>query len=365
MPSEKLSDERLPAFSFRPFDPQRIYAERIGDRKIAYLDNNIWISLRDAGSARTCRDACLAAVRDGLAIFPLSYAAVSELMAIPSVELRRAQADLMDSLSCGVTLRNPVVVFGLEAAALHRHLFHGAPPTLRRSEAFTSLPDYVGDGTLTIPAGTLRSEVERLVRYWNEENPARSLRWLVDNASDAELSAKHTASMAEYRSRMDALQEARRRDPRERKIDRNTATLRERVALFGAHVLPTLRNELLRDAQGDLQEFQRRLAAFTAEQGEGSAKRISRYFRSLLPSLEVSAQLHGARAVDLQRRTQHQDFWDIEHASLAVVYTDAFVSADGGLMSLLRLRSQPAAAKAVLLTSVDELGAWLDGLARP
>ena len=69
-------------------DPREVHAERVAGRSTVYLDNNIWIDLRDAETpeAAGCRDACVIAVELGQALFPVSWASVGELFEIPHPE---------------------------------------------------------------------------------------------------------------------------------------------------------------------------------------------------------------------------------------------------------------------------------------
>lgn len=342
----------------QPIDFRRVYAERIDGRKIIYLDNNIWILLRDGGAAKACRDHCLEAVREGRAIFPASYAAVSELFGIPSPSLRASQAELMDALCMGVTSRSPEIIFRLEARHLYARLFESAESRILRNEAYTSLPDYLGTGELEFAADTPASVVEVVINAWNDiDLPGRSLRWLSQEIPSAAQTERHAEKLKEYVALMENLRARRLADPKERSPDRNTAILRERVALFRSSVIPACQDLLARDCGADAAEIRRRLSELGA--GEIGGKRMTQRFRASLPSMEVAAQLHGMRAVDLQRRTRPQDFWDIEHASFAMVYADAFVSADGGLTALLEAKTMPPTASAKVLKTVDALERWL------
>jgi hypothetical protein len=96
-----------------------------------------------------------------------------------------------------------------------------------------------------------------------------------------------------------------------------------------------------------------------ATHGDGDRRRLADVFRAAAPSLELAAQLFAQRSLDTKRKPQRQDFWDFEHASLAPVYADAFVTRDRGLAALLKSARKPPAARAALLTSLSGLTQWL------
>lgn len=344
-----------------PIDHRRVFSERVQNRKVVYLDNNMWILLRDGGAADACREKCQEEVTAGRAVFPVSYAAVSELFGISSSALRTQQAVLMDALSLGVTLRSPEIVCRVEARNLYEYLFEGATPRVLRDESFTSLPDYAGTGELNFPAETPANVVEQVVRGWNGDDlPGRSLRWLSEFIPTEAHTQRHAEASAKYVSLMEDMRARRLADPVEREMKRDPAIMRERKALFVSQVVPTVRALLLRDCDNNPKELHRRISVFEA--ASTSERELTKLFRSTLPSLEVSAQLHGMRAVDRQRRTRPQDFWDVDHASFAMVYADAFVSADGGLTSLLEAKSHPPCAAATVLKTIDALERWLADL---
>jgi len=131
----------LPAHRVRNFDPIEIFNDRVKDRTVVYLDHNIWIDLQDAVTpdARSCRDVCLRAVDDGLAVFPVAFASMSEMFDIPADDVRVRHAELMDALSLGVALRNSQYVYAMEGEAAYRYVFHSERPQSRRNEVFTAV----------------------------------------------------------------------------------------------------------------------------------------------------------------------------------------------------------------------------------
>jgi hypothetical protein len=69
----------------KPLDPERIWTTHAQGRSVIYLDTNIWVRLTDARTpeARECLSACRDAVDAGQAIFPLSFASISEVLQQP------------------------------------------------------------------------------------------------------------------------------------------------------------------------------------------------------------------------------------------------------------------------------------------
>lgn len=154
------AEPTLPAFKLRMFDPGEVFAQYVDGRRVVYLDNNIWIDLRDAENdeAVSCRDACKRVVADGRAIFPLSYGSVTEVLTNPSRDARERQADLMDALSLGVTFRSPVVVNILETETAYRVFYKREAAVGRRREVFTMIPEHLGTGWMHFPPALRRSQ---------------------------------------------------------------------------------------------------------------------------------------------------------------------------------------------------------------
>jgi hypothetical protein len=102
------------------------------------------------------------------------------------------------------------------------------------------------------------------------------------------------------------------------------------------------------------------LRQFREWNGDGGPRRLKDVFRATAPALEVLAQLYAARSFNITRKFVRQDFFDIEHAGLAPVYADAFVTADRGLRDLLPPPDRrPPDARATILASVTGV-IWLD-----
>lgn len=358
--------DTLPAFSIRQFNPEKIYAEHVDGRRVIYLDNNIWIDLRDGKTdeARACRAACQRAVDEGRVIFPLSYGAVSEVMHNPSKDARERQADLMDALSLGVTFRAPHVVYALEGEAAYRYFYRNdTTPAVSRSQVFTLIPDHIGDGRLEFPAGWKPDAVAKFLGFMQREAGWRSVRWYVDHLDHEEIVENH--QLGRYESAMAEVVAKQRELARGESKTKVRARLltQERVALFKQHVLPAIRRAMIREV--GVERIAEESDRVLREHGEGGPERLAQVFRAATPSLELLAQLFAARALDTKGKPKATDFWDTEHASVAPAYADAFVTADGGLRTLLLgLKRKRPDLRADILGSVRALLRWLEATER-
>jgi hypothetical protein len=381
----------LPAHRVRVFEPRRVFEERIGIRKVVYLDNNIWIYLGDAKTdeALRCLDSCLQAVNKERAIFPVSFAAISEVQDNPSAEARIRQADLMDRLCLGVALRNAELLFGLEGEAVLRNLLHLDGEPLAREEVFTGVLDYavvgfsesgdfvdaggeecsaslrnsapeprVGfepsqpryhtDGYLGVPEGYTPAHVDGLLAHLRSKETV-TVRSLVERPDLDDFRRRHSTGAAAYAEQTDTRRAAWIAERGSRKVDLEENVQAERVALFRRHVAPAIRRVPAKVICEDL------LAA-----PADIAGRLRELYREAAPALETFAHVLAGQSVP-KRKSTKQDFWDIEHAGVAPVYADAFVTADGGLRSRLPVGvRRPPSARAAVLGSVAELRHWLD-----
>jgi hypothetical protein len=337
-----------------------VYAERVGDRQVVYLDNNAWIDLRDekTAEARKCRQLCHRAVDGGRAIFPVSYASVSELLEMTDGASRTSQAELMDALCLGVTFRASQIVHDLEGEDVYRFLLDGSLPE-RRQQVFTGLPDYFGDGHVSIPEGWHAGEVAAYLAHYR--STAGSLRWMVEHI-DHDQVAKNHARVNDYGALLDERRVAHRVHLGVPVVDRDVLAHEERVSMVNSFVLPAIRR--IGPPDGDPMKVALKLIELQGKlHGEDNRRTFRRAFRAAAPGLEILAQIFARQSREVNRETTRQDFWDVEHASLATVYGDVFVSADGYLNEVLRLRDRrPPSARAQMLSSVDELTTWLERL---
>ncbi|WP_437769030.1 hypothetical protein WME77_19315 [Sorangium sp. So ce764] len=350
------SDEEhhLPSFSVSLYEPKEIYAEKIGSRKLVYLDHNVWINLRDARTAEAvaCLDECQSAVARDKALFPLAFPAITEALEIPNREARLAHADLLDVLSHGITFRSTHVLFALEGRAAYRWFFKDdIDCSLPRNELFTNIPDHLGDGRLKFPPGWIPEKVEQLVSHVKNNPLMRSVRFVAEQLDWAQ---EHVLMRDRYVREMEQVRLnllAEPKLPKQAAFER--ALQRERVSILNSFVVPeftgTLASEVgvlgIKDAMKQLLE----------RKGEGSSRRLKEVFRRI-PALDQYARILALDAIERSRHPVAQDFYDIEHGSAPPVYTDAFVTMDHRLARLVR---DAGRGKATLLTSLPDLTNWL------
>jgi hypothetical protein len=351
----------LPAHEVAPFDPRQVYEERIGDRRVVYLDNNAWIYLRDEKTpeASKCGLLCRQSVDDGRAIFPVSYASVSELLEMKDQASRIGQADLMDALCLGVTFRVSGVVHDLEGEDVYRLLLDGSAPPGRRQTVFTGLPNYFADRLVSIPEGWHADDVTAYLAHYRRT--AGKLRWMVEHF-DSDQVAKNHARVNDYGALLDERRAAHRAHLGVAVVDRDALAHEERVSMVNSFVLPAIKR--VGPPDGDPTEIARKLIELHGKlHGQDNRRTFRRAFRAAAPALEILAQIFARQSREVNRKTTRQDFWDVEHACLATAYADAFVSADNYLNEVLRLgERKPAAARAQMLSSLDELTTWLERL---
>lgn len=151
----------------RVVDETQVFAQYVAGRRVAYLDTNLWIALTyvRSAAAASCLAACRTLKREDRAIFPVSRAAVSELVEQKPGPAREARATLMDELSAGLCFREALSMRRSEAARAAAVL-RGDGATLAdpRTEAFTFVGAWVGDWEVNhtdVDEATLRAYLQR------------------------------------------------------------------------------------------------------------------------------------------------------------------------------------------------------------
>ena len=334
-------------------DPKIIYAERIKGRHVIYLDTNAWsdLSERRTDAATRAYAATVRAHAEGLTVFPLSYATITELLKrdVNADSLR--QADLMDILSRGVSLRGDPHVRDLEVLCAFEFMTKGTstPPI---SEMFTVIACYVSDRE--IPAVGVPDEAGVMrIAY-------PTVRWLQQ--------VMRTPELLEHEARTDE------KYVREisKKIDDvpnwatdgsgkpNARKLRfeEHTAAFNSYIMGNLGR--LVGLQGMQLIHERLPLVVTKPAGPAAVAPVIAAMPSISLSCEMSVQKMLARA-----RARKQDFYDHEHAARAIPYVDAFVTADTGLLDILRRAKVTSTHRCRILDGMAALADYLEDLTRP
>ena len=343
----------FPGISVNVFEPRQVYATRVGDRKLVYLDHNAWIELRDATtpSARSCLEVCRKSVTEGRAVFPLALPAISEATEIADKETRLRHADLLDSLSNGVTFRSPEVLFRLDAEAAYCWLFRDKEVVLTRQDVLTSVPDHVGEGQVTFPAGCRPEQIAKVVGEMAVDSRIRTVRFI---AEQDHAGKKHPSVTGKFVQGMeDNRQKRLEADKLPKQATFARSLLGERVLLIKQYVISVGRDLLIREV--GVNGLLAAIHDFRSRKGEGGRQRIKELFRRM-PLLDQHARLLALDAMELGRYARSQDFYDVEHGTVAPVFADAFVTLDNRLARLVR---DAGRGNATLITSLSELEVWL------
>lgn len=337
----------------RVFDPRRVYQDRVASRALVYLDNNVWIELRDASSAAAldCVAACHDAVLNGRVLFPLAFPAISEALEIVDTGARLRHCELLDRLSHGVTFRASQCLFDLEADRACGWLFTGEHVPVTRAEVFTSVPDHLAASVLSIPSGSTREMMDDLIAHLNSDPKMRSVSV---HAEDPNWRTRHERVVARYVLEMTELRADRRSLPRLAKRDaRRRALSNERIALLQSHF-----GRAMREVQ---QARPSAMWDFIAENGEGGNERVEALF-ARMPMLDQFARLMARDAMEISRKPQAQDFYDMEHGTIPPIYSDAFVTSDNRLASMVRSSRRGTAE---MIGNLAGLLAWLTRMRPP
>ena len=128
-----------------PLNPKEIWYSHVQTRRVIYLDTNIWVRLTDVRTELTkeCLTLCREAVRSGAAVFPLSYASISELLHQPPDVPRETQAALMDELRLGVSFRSTDIIEKEESRSAFGFFANEDYKPVPRSALFTYIVDYI------------------------------------------------------------------------------------------------------------------------------------------------------------------------------------------------------------------------------
>jgi hypothetical protein len=341
----------LPAFEIALFDGAEVYRRLVAGKRTIYLDTNAWIALSDGADdeTRACRDACLRSVANGQTIFPLSTASVCELLEQPREDWRTRQAELMDRLSLGVCFKSLTSVERIEVDALYEFLIHDVDARPSVVTMFTSMPDYLGEGRMKFPEGWTSANFRSFIDFLENGAEYKSLLWLATHMDVNALRVRHRMQQQRYVDAMTDINARAAAHPS--KLDRNRLCNDERDSLYKSVVLPRFIERLQREPPHVISRARRKGAV-----GQIPLNEIFPRLRSL----EMLAHFCASRTLNPTRHTRPQDFWDTEHALVAPIYGDAFVSRDGGLLHFLNERR--AFVNATVLRTIDDLHVYIQRL---
>lgn len=297
----------------------------VGVRKAVYLDMKYWIWLRDPvispfpAETEALRTALRHGVSTGRLFCPVSYPAFTELMRINPHSLRSRQAEIMDELSAGVAIRN-----GFDMAEIEFCEFFG-----RNLPALRNIPYRVE--TVWCPVGHMVVE-----KYpYHDDLPVdfmeRGRKVILDVMWEKKMTDYAALEgMPEHPRDTAARANAERQGyPRGRQsfVELFAAELDGALDVMFPHVEQTLVSVAAIFG----------ISASAEERTPASAERHAwiNLFREAvtrgldakaIPSLRVRSALHAAIRMDDRRPLRQNDLEDIAHSSVAVSYTDVFLT---------------------------------------
>jgi len=311
-------------------DPKRVYAEHVFGRCSVYLDTNAWSDLSETrtDAARAAYDLALTAQSRGCAVFPLSYPTITELLKRDDNADSRRQTELMDTLSSGVSLRGGTHVRDIEVMCAFDFMTQGVTTT-RRSEMFTIIPCYISDTSVEFPDGWTETEADGMLEKLLQNRPG--LRFLQQQMRTATFLENHEVTDEKYvreisRKRNDALDWA---VDGSGKLSATKLRLEEHTFVFRKYILGNLPRLV---GPSGMQMIVRNIENIVRKPGPAALRSVV----ERMPSTWLSCEMNVHCTLSAKELTEKQDFYDHEHAALAVPYTDAFVTSDGGLLDLLR-----------------------------
>ncbi len=201
--------------------------------------------------------------------------------------------------------------------------------------------DYISDCVITFPEGWTVAQICAFVEQWKSALHVRSVSWFIEHSNINEIKANHEKNAKRYVIQLsERIKQSSEHFRNSGQFSRDRLRHEERMSLFNSRVLPSFRRMMLERYTPDEMLSKLKIIAeeFEKRHGQGGQKVMEKLF-SMMPTIELFAQLMAARVMNPKRAVQHQDFWDIEHARVPAAYADAFVTEDRGLVDLLSSRS--------------------------
>ena len=350
----------------RLLDPSEVYERHVRGRRTVYLDNNVWIALTDQKTAvaAECLEVCRLAVSSKIALFPVSYASVMELLGQPLNAPRKNQSSLMDELSEGVSFRAAAPVERVEVRSAFSFFIGDSFEPPSKVELFTYIIDSVADNCLEVPDSFKEQDAQNLVGHLRTHAGIRSVSWLLEHLDVDALRSRHLAMGDRFVSLMSrSIRESSEHFRLGSKPDTKGMLREEYYYLFTKKILPLFRELMLERWSPEelVVELPRRMEKFTECNGKGGPEQLARLI-SKMPSINLFAQMMQARSMDSKRQVRRQDFWDIEHARVSGAYADAFVTCDRNLVDLLESRCQvPVEKNCLIVRKLRDLVTLLKG----
>lgn len=327
-----------------------------------YLDKCFWIYLRNArmqapsplGSSELL-DALVAGVAAGRLVCPISDALFLELMKQSDLTTRVATAELIDELSCGITLcHEPTRVATEVAHFLHANTGHSVHPL--EHLVWTKVSCILG---VQHPVATAFPEDEQLViqKAFFDHRWEVALAKMVETIGSAWPLAMPFDDIANRLNRENAVQALSMKSFAQVYRDEINGVL-ELAAPIAADVLQDMARKALGPAAQPSQEERQE----TARQCLGLLRAAIRKpaGRRALRTLQIGALLHAALRWNRKQKLVANDIFDFHHAEAAVGYCDALLT-DGPMHALLKQRNIAIERDfpCRVMSSVEEAAEWV------
>jgi hypothetical protein len=333
-------------------------------RRVIYLDTGIWIDLADSktDAARSCLAACRQAVEGGIAVFPSSWASVSELLEQTASDARVRQAAVMDQLSRGVCFRSAKTIGKLEARNFGFLFLCNLPARTPRGSLFTDLADYVGDLKLSFPPEAPAEFVAAMSELFERRIADLSHADLVSLESFADVIRKgHAGFKGEYVRRLQerSVEVGSYFRDRSGRLVAQRARKEELVHVFERMLKPHVTSFL----ESTLGPRGAGLATldFLKRNGKVNVTTLERMLTQLAPSACLFAELMATVTTN-PRTPEPQDFWDVEHACVGGAYADAFITRDRELARKAKEARVPSSQGCAVLLGAPALQQHVESL---
>jgi hypothetical protein len=289
------------------------------NKRLIYLDSNIWIGLTEKESFRNAANQCRHAVHAGKVLFPVSNAAVTEVFDQPTPTQRLKVAAFMDELSRGICFFDIETIHVHEANHALDVLQGHAAATFKRNGILSWVGEYLGPTNIEFDSEFIshhnQTDAEKVTRLFAQSPAYRSVQWLAQHLPVDDMRSHHERFKKRYVDQMSAqiAQDAAR-------VQLLDKSMRRR------QILSDLRRRAIAKA------FQ-----FTGNLDEHQVKRIM----AAMPSVDLSNQIFADWLIDSTTPMEKQDFLDFEHAIVGAVYADNFVTSDKYLFDLVKRCTVP------------------------
>jgi hypothetical protein len=319
---------------------------------VIYLDTNAWSDLteRATDAARRAYDAAGALHNAGVTVFPLAYATITELLKREVNEDSTSQAEVMDVLSRGVCLRGDPHVRDLEVMCAYQFMTQGIS-VVPIPEMFTVLACYISDRE--IPAVGIPGDGGLLQLAYP------TLRWLHSAMRTPQLLANEARTDEKYvRLITEKIADAPNwATDGSGKLNAKKLRFEEHTAAFKNYVMANLSRLVGLEGLSLIREKSDLYVKKSG--GPGAVATVI----GAMPSIALSCEMHVQKLL-AGANTRKQDFYDHEHAARAIPYVDVFVTADGGLLDLIRKSKSAIRSDCTILNGMAALADYLEKLPR-